>query len=247
MEKIVIQGHPTRGEDVIKILESLGGSNIHNFSGRREDCYYFIDAVKRINLCSKKYKLMSLFSHMFYTLEEYERKNFLNNMEKRNIQINLATAKEWYKQGGDLKEIALQAFSEEELNDLPTSWEEYYKINPYLDTNKEVFPLANGEILPISQNALRKENPGVVSSKERAEQFLILNKLLQIRDYYNQGWEPDWNDARQEKFVIGAKYNKLFTEVFHNLMFLFAFKTKELRDKFFAYFKEDLELIKEFL
>ena len=45
--------------------------------------------------------------------------------EERNVTLTLDKAKEWYKKGGELREIALQAFSEKELNPLPRSWEEY--------------------------------------------------------------------------------------------------------------------------
>lgn len=49
--------------------------------------------------------------------------------EERNITLTLDKAKEWYKKGGELKEIALQAYSEEELTkiELPKSWEEFCK------------------------------------------------------------------------------------------------------------------------
>ena len=47
--------------------------------------------------------------------------------EERNITLSLDKAKEWYHKGGELKEIALQAFSEKELNPLPRSWEEFCK------------------------------------------------------------------------------------------------------------------------
>lgn len=47
--------------------------------------------------------------------------------KERNVTLTLEKAKEWYKKGGELKEIALQAFSETELNPLPRSWEEFCK------------------------------------------------------------------------------------------------------------------------
>lgn len=34
---------------------------------------------------------------------------------ERTIKVTLSTAKEWYQKGGDLRAVALQAFSEEEL------------------------------------------------------------------------------------------------------------------------------------
>lgn len=43
--------------------------------------------------------------------------NNLNKiMDKRTVEVSLQTAREWYKSGNKaLKEVALQAFSEEEL------------------------------------------------------------------------------------------------------------------------------------
>lgn len=242
MKKIAIQGHQARGKDVIKILESLGGINKLNLEGNKSTGYYYLN---RNNDIWCDYYFCVFKEYTCYTLEEYEQK--FNNMEKRNIQIDLTTAKVWYNQGGQLKEIALQAFSEKELQNLPKSWKEYCEINPLLDIGKEFFLPIDGTPTAIPQKYSRYVYSFTMSSKKRAEQFVVLNKLLQIRDYYNQGWEPNWNDVKQEKFVIGFKYNKLFREVFYNLMFTFAFKTCELRNEFFNNFKEDLEFIKEFL
>ena len=48
---------------------------------------------------------------------------------ERNVTLTLDKAKEWYKKGGELKEVALQVYSEEELTkvDLPKTWEEFYE------------------------------------------------------------------------------------------------------------------------
>lgn len=169
-------------------------------------------------------------------------------MEKRNIQIDLTTAKEWYKQGGDLRKVALQAFSEKELKTLPISWKEYCEINPYLTKDKEFFLAPDGTITNIPHRYYgRVDFVLAMSSKKRAEQFVVLNKLLQIRDYYNQGWEPNWDNSAETKYSISTHSNELtkFTHWFSNR--LFAFKTEKLRDEFFANFKQDLEFIKEFL
>lgn len=244
MEKIAIKGHVTRGNDVIKILKSLEGINFHALIGNDLNLYYFIDDKNHINCCAefglpKEYKT--------FTLEKYEQK-FLNNMEKRNIQIDLTTAKEWYKQGGDLRKVVLQAFTEKELQSLPKSWEEYCEINPYLNVDKETVMSIYGETQSLlSSNYKRKDYSGAIPSKERAEQFLILNKLLQIRDYYNQGCKLDWINDTEDKYVITTNKNGLCrcTSWFSN--YIFAFKTRELRDEFFQNFKSDLEFIKEFL
>ena len=86
--------------------------------------------------------------------------------EKRNITLTLEKAKEWYNKGGELKEIALQAFTKKELSPLPKSWEEYCKMYPTIQT-KYVF----------ASNAPQK--------------YIALWKLEQLRDCYRQGWKPD--------------------------------------------------------
>ena len=42
MIKIAIQGHPTRGKEVIQILESLGGINKYCFEGHKNSLAYYI-------------------------------------------------------------------------------------------------------------------------------------------------------------------------------------------------------------
>ena len=44
-------------------------------------------------------------------------KEFINlhNMEQRTVKLDLNTAREWYKKGGELQAVALQAFTKKEL------------------------------------------------------------------------------------------------------------------------------------
>ena len=44
-------------------------------------------------------------------------------METRNVKITIETAKRWYEQGGEFKEMALSAFTEAELNQIRNEWE----------------------------------------------------------------------------------------------------------------------------
>ena len=170
--KITIKGHPTRGREVIQILENLGGRNISNHKGNDNYAYYISKIDNRI------YKTSLLFSeYKHYTLEEFERefpfkigdrvisattnlRGIITNLkengwyyvkcdngnlacafgqnlklykemkEERNITLALDKAQEWYKKGGELREIALQAFTEKELNPLPRSWKEFCENYP---------------------------------------------------------------------------------------------------------------------
>ena len=53
-------------------------------------------------------------------------------MEEKNVKISLDKAREWYNQGGELKEIALSAFTEKEITEsaLPNSWQEFCDMYP---------------------------------------------------------------------------------------------------------------------
>jgi len=43
-------------------------------------------------------------------------------METRNVKVSLETAKRWCQQGGEFKEIALSAYSKDELNPVKNEW-----------------------------------------------------------------------------------------------------------------------------
>ena len=53
-------------------------------------------------------------------------------MEERNIKLSLEKAREFYSKGGELKDLALSAFTEDEilLQQLPKTWEEFCINNP---------------------------------------------------------------------------------------------------------------------
>ena len=50
----------------------------------------------------------------------------LPTSEKRNVKVSLETAKRWYEQGGEFKEMALSAFTEAELNPIKNEWKETF-------------------------------------------------------------------------------------------------------------------------
>ena len=58
-------------------------------------------------------------------------KEIKNNMEERNIKLSLEKAREFYSKGGELKDLALSAFTEGEIlaSILPKTWEEFCKNN----------------------------------------------------------------------------------------------------------------------
>ena len=64
--RLAIKGHPTRGKEVIEILEMLGGKNPYNYKGNYEK-YYLISQDNSIYLLDYLPKDV-----VAYTLEEFE-------------------------------------------------------------------------------------------------------------------------------------------------------------------------------
>ena len=234
--KIAIQGHQTRGNEVIQILESLGGKNTHELCGNGNDYvyYYHVNSCGIIVLSSK----YNLDNYKFYTLEEFEKEFpfkigdkvtvtgtkhpkiitgitdtqwgpryviseikfpdskemphisqislYKEMKEERNIKLTFEKAKEWYNKGGELREIALQAFTEKEFTkvDLPKSWEEFCKKYPIQD--HEAYIGIISAIVEYTSPRIRMINDdrNICPSKKSAEAHLAMIQLEQLRDCY---------------------------------------------------------------
>lgn len=68
MADLAIKGHPTRGKEVIEILEMLGGKNVINHGGSGNRIFYYIDTT---NIICNGYGSGKLVGMDSYTLEEF--------------------------------------------------------------------------------------------------------------------------------------------------------------------------------
>lgn len=74
MAQLAIKGHPTRGKEVIEILEMLGGKNIHRIDAIRDYCVYFVMDDKNKTISSLKLNQVLPEQFIIYSLEEFEEK-----------------------------------------------------------------------------------------------------------------------------------------------------------------------------
>ena len=84
------------------------------------------------------------------------------------------------------------------------------------------------------------------TKKENYFAFDALRKLIILRDYYNDGWQPDWEDD-EWKYFIEYYRGKLDVERTCGNGRVLAFKSKGIRDKFLEEQKELLETAKPLL
>lgn len=91
-----------------------------------------------------------------------------------------------------------------------------------------------------------KEEFGGYPSQELANAAEALRRLLFLRDYYNEGWQPDWNDSSNKHCIV--LYKGEFTIVAYSFTFeVLHFKSIKVRDKFLKEQKELLEIAKPLL
>jgi hypothetical protein len=74
-----------------------------------------------------------------------------------------------------------------------------------------------------------------------------LKKLIILRDYYNEGWQPDWRKEREIKYVIYNDRTKFVTLCSYTLSYVLAFKEGNIRNKFLEEQRELLEIAKPLL
>ena len=184
------------------------------------------------------YKLDNGLHYAPRTLTTYEKMR-----EERNITLTLDKAREWYKKGGDLKQVALQAFSEKELTkvELPESWEEF--CNDYSTKNGECYIGACSEmhILPKCDEGRDVEmDKNVCPSQKSAEAHLAMIQLEQLRDCYRGLFVtvigmPVWNISMYDgkPHIFQAIWGK-------NQSFL-SFQSREVAEKYLKNFKPLIE------
>ena len=125
----------------------------------------------------------------------------------------------WYNGSSqDLKRIALEVYTEEELTkaELPNNWEEYKKDYPFYSLNT----LIDDDYTP--------------------DKYIALAKLELLRDCYRQGWKPDWysNDCKYCIHLFSKRINACSND--YGARFL-SFQSSEIRDKFLKNFKDLIE------
>ena len=281
--KIAIQGHLTRGKEVIQILESLGGKNIEALAGTYKSFYYIDDR----NEITDEHKEKFPPTYKLYTLEEFEKEfpfkigdevifpvkigwvsgkitglTYVEDQlkyevdtriggyryvephklslypmnEERNITLTLDKAKEWYKKGGELKEIALQAFAENELNSLPRSWKEFC----------ENYPIKTGESWIGSQDTIYSAThtqdriyKNWIPSKKLAEAHLAMIQLEQLRNCWWGDWKPIWGIF--QKWCIRLFNGVPSVGITTNISKFLTFPTREMAEEFLKCFRDLIE------
>lgn len=160
-------------------------------------------------------------------------------METRNVKITLETAKRWYEQGDEFKEMALSAFTEAELNPVRNEWE-----MKFLGKKMNGVYIASDSCIYKMDCICNDSERGTYKTKKQAKSALAYAQLTQLMALpeYNGDWVPDWRND-EIKYII-RRYSgdieiNCYSKTYHHI----SFKSSEIRDKFL---ENNLDLLKEY-
>ena len=147
---------------------------------------------------------------------DWEKTNELNN-KQMEFKIEVPQGFEIDKDKSTFEKIVFKEIQ----NKLPMSVEEI--------PNRKWYISLSGDIRQTSS----MEDKNNLSTKERAEAFLALMQLVELRDKWN-------GDSERHQFLIAVRGGDSHSE-------LISFKNSELRNKFEKQFKDLIEQAKELL
>ena len=160
-------------------------------------------------------------------------------MEARNVEVTLETAKRWYVQGGEFKEMALSAFTEAELNPIKNEWESkllYKWIDGcYIDSGSGIQGVC-GTCSEGCKNTFKTEKQA-----KSALAYAQLTQLMALPEY-NGDWVPNWSD-NDGKFIIRRRGITIEVDYYTKTHHFLAFKSQQIRDKFH---ENNYDLLKEY-
>lgn len=165
----------------------------------------------------------------------------VKDMESRTIQLTLEKAKEFYKKGGELRDLALSVYTKDELTriELPRTWEKFCskvskkEVESYIGTDSDILSAPY-----LYRDPKRDRN--VLPSKDDAKAHLVLMQLHQLRDCYRQGWEPNWLDDENKYCIVYSAYNYVISINAFTSTFL-SFQSREIAQLFLDNFRNLIE------
>ena len=128
---------------------------------------------------------------------------------------------------------------------LPKTWEEFCELCPAKEGEAYINNAGKVSRFSIGYRDFSTDK-NVLPSEKYAEAMLALCQLIQLRDCYNDGWQPDW-DNDSNKYCIEVFKEQIIRSVHTNNTYVLTFKSEVLRNEFFENFKDLIETAKPLL
>jgi len=152
-------------------------------------------------------------------------------METRNVKVSLETAKRWYQQGGEFKEMALSAYTEAELNPVKNEWE-----SKFVGNDIDGYYITSMSIIHDMKAKCSEPDKSTFKTEKQAKAALAYAQLTQLMalEEYNGNWIADWTNGNESKYCIVPVGNKLKLEVFFEFKQNICFRNKATAELFLS-------------
>ena len=156
-----------------------------------------------------------------------------------------------YYEGLEINELAYTADGRYYTDIKPTLATKLYIIEGFEQkASVPTFEEAWGEAERIYEpkSEYDKEEFGGYPSQDLADASEALRRLLFLRDYYNEGWQPNWDDDTVKHIIETCCNDEFVIEPSStNYPRILSFKSKKIRNRFFEEQKELLEIARPLL
>ena len=152
-------------------------------------------------------------------------------METRNVKVSMETAKRWYQQGGEFKEMALSAYSEAELNPNKNEW-----YDTFIGGRICGYYIYGGSVEQIEHPPANKDCVNVFKTEKQAKSALAYAQLTQLMalEEYNGNWIADWTNGNESKYCIVPVKDELKLEVFFEFKQNICFRNRSSAELFLS-------------
>lgn len=116
---------------------------------------------------------------------------------------------------------------------LPKTWED-------LESVSGCFVNDSSAVCVSHSRSMTTQNKNVFPTRELAKASVALAQLLQLRDRYRGEWKPNWSDDNMAKYCVDFIENSIRKNYFFSTNRIFSFQSREIRDKFYNNFKDNL-------
>lgn len=180
-------------------------------------------------------KAFELFKESLEKISDEDFAKILDEMENKELKIEVPQGYEIDRENSTFEKIVFK-----KVEELPKRWGELKRIKGvYVDSDSRLCNSGYGATYETSKN--------IFPTIEEAEACLALAQLCQLRDRYNNGWRPDWDDGGEQKYAIKIENNKTVKYILTSTSSVLSFKSVNLRDEFLENFRDLIETAKPLL
>lgn len=132
-------------------------------------------------------------------------------------------------------------------NYLPKTWKEFCQMHPV--EKSEVVLDYYGGICIGRANKFRdpRYDATHLPNEATAKAMRALCQLIQLRNFYNGDWEPDWTNYSIDKYVIFNEGVEIKISANIATSHVLSFESKELATEFLENFRDLIEIAKPLL